>query len=144
MPIITMPRPHKCRKVRFLPRHTHFAPAPPFAAGAETVTLSLDEAEAVRLADLLEQEQEPAAAGMGVSRQTFGLILRSARAKLADCIINGKPLHIAGGQIALHTAGTCRRCGGAAGGPSRTVCPRCACRKNPGRANCRARKENLS
>jgi len=65
--------------------------------GARTaVTLRRDEAEAVRLADLQGLYQAEAAGRMGVSRQTFGRIVESARRKIADAIINRKCLKIEG------------------------------------------------
>ena len=60
------------------------------------VTLRRDEAEAVRLADLHGLYQADAAGRMGVSRQTFGRIVESARRKIADAIINHKCLRIEG------------------------------------------------
>jgi predicted DNA-binding protein (UPF0251 family) len=60
----------------------------------ETVSLSKDELEAVRLADLEGLYQEDAANKMEVSRPTFGRILNSARNKIADAIINGKTIEL--------------------------------------------------
>jgi len=65
------------------------------------VTLSLDELEATRLADLEGLYQEEAARLMEVSRQTFGNIVAAARRKLADCVVNGKLLRIQGGAVRL-------------------------------------------
>ncbi|MFA5162063.1 MAG: DUF134 domain-containing protein [Elusimicrobiales bacterium] len=96
-----MPRPHKCRRIRFAPKAFYFKPAGIPAPELEQVTLTLDETEALRLADHMGQEQEKAAAGMRVSRQTFGNILRSARGKAADCLVNGKALRIEGGKVVL-------------------------------------------
>jgi len=97
-----MPRPFKCRRVACRPPATRFKPdgGEGFARGEEIV-LALDEYEALRLCDLEGRQQEPSAAGMKISRQTFGNILRAARRKLADCIVNGKPLKIEGGTIVL-------------------------------------------
>ncbi|MCX7774692.1 MAG: DUF134 domain-containing protein [Spirochaetaceae bacterium] len=61
---------------------------------APAITLLADEAEALRLADLEGMYQEAAAARMGISRQTFGRIVTSARRKVAEAILQGKPLHI--------------------------------------------------
>jgi len=62
----------------------------------EEVRLGLDEAEALRLADLEGLYQEAAARSMGVSRQTFGRIVETARRKIADAVLNGKSLRIDG------------------------------------------------
>jgi len=60
----------------------------------ETITLTKDELEAIRLADLEGLYQEDAANKMEVSRPTFGRILNAARAKIADAIINGKSIEL--------------------------------------------------
>jgi predicted DNA-binding protein (UPF0251 family)/predicted Fe-Mo cluster-binding NifX family protein len=67
--------------------------------------LGLDEAEAIRLADLEGLYQEAAARSMGVSRQTFGRIVESARRKVADAILNGKALRIEGGEVSIKGEG---------------------------------------
>jgi len=67
----------------------------------EAVLLTLDEYEAIRLADLEGLYQEQAAARMSVSRQTFGRIVEEAHRKLADVIVNGKALRIEGGPVSL-------------------------------------------
>lgn len=63
----------------------------------QEVGLTLDEFEAIRLADLEGLYQEDAAKKMDVSRQTFGNIIAIAHKKVADAIVNGKALKIAGG-----------------------------------------------
>ena len=50
------------------------------------VLLTLDEYEAIRLADLEGLYQEQAATRMNVSRQTFGRIVEAARRKVADVL----------------------------------------------------------
>ncbi len=68
----------------------------------EEVILTLDELEALRLADFEGKHQEEAAKRMGVSRQTFGNIIESARRKVADVLVNGKLLRIEGGFVSLY------------------------------------------
>ena len=94
-----MPRPMKCRKVDFRPEMTFFKPAGIPVSALETITISLDELEAVRLADLEGLYQEDAAQAMEVSRQTFGNIVSSARKKIADALSNGKAIKIEGGLV---------------------------------------------
>jgi predicted DNA-binding protein (UPF0251 family) len=65
----------------------------------EEVNLTLDELEAVRLADLEGLYQEDAANKMDVSRQTFGNIINSAHKKIADVLLNAKALKIEGGVV---------------------------------------------
>ena len=55
---------------------------------------TLDEMEAMRLADIEGLYHGDAAVGMGVSRQTFGRILAQARKKVACALIGGKALRI--------------------------------------------------
>jgi predicted DNA-binding protein (UPF0251 family)/phage FluMu protein Com len=79
----------------------------------EVCDLSLDEFEAIRLADFEGQYHEVASESMGVSRQTFGRIIESARHKVADALLNGKALSIKGGDVLMNTMRTfaCASCG---------------------------------
>jgi predicted DNA-binding protein (UPF0251 family) len=70
----------------------------------EVVNLTVDELEAVRLADLEGLYQEAAAEKMRISRQTFGRILESAHKKIADALVNGKALSIEGGDVQIDAA----------------------------------------
>jgi predicted DNA-binding protein (UPF0251 family) len=60
----------------------------------DEVRLSLDEFEAVRLADHAGLYQEKAARRMKISRQTFGNIVRAARGKIAGALVNGRALRV--------------------------------------------------
>jgi predicted DNA-binding protein (UPF0251 family) len=90
----------------------------------EQVALTVDELEAIRLADLEGLYQEEAAQRMNVSRQTFGRIITEAHKKIADALVHGKALSIAGGRIELDVPEAeppepaCRR-GRSMGGPHR-------------------------
>lgn len=68
------------------------------------VGLTLDELEALRLADLEGLYQEQAAERMSVSRATFGRIVESARQKIADALVNGKAVRVEGGPVAFGPA----------------------------------------
>jgi len=94
-----MPRPHKCRKISHNPDVLYFKPKGIEIGKLEEVILTLDEYEAIRLADLIGDYHEQAALKMDVSRQTFGNILNSAHKKIADFLINVKALKIEGGNI---------------------------------------------
>lgn len=94
-----MPRPRKCRCVSFKPDVNFFKPAGIPMRELEIVTLSLDEIEAIRLADYEGLYQEEAAEKMQISRQTFGNIVSEARKKVADALINGKAIRIEGGVV---------------------------------------------
>jgi predicted DNA-binding protein (UPF0251 family) len=89
-----MPRPFKNRKVNGLFNTDCYKPNGIPLSMLAAVELSVDELEALRLADLEDMYQDEAAKEMGVSRQTFGNIVKRARKKVADAIINGKALRI--------------------------------------------------
>ena len=73
-----------------------------------SVEMTLDELEALRLADLEGLYQEDAAGRMGVSRPTLGRILESARRKVAEALVLGRALHIQGGPVIARPG--CGRC----------------------------------
>jgi len=86
-----MPRPKKCRNIGFFPENTKFIPEN--ACDCEVI-LTFEEIESLRLCDLKEMDQSAAADSMNVSRGTLQRILSSARKKVADAVINGKPMRI--------------------------------------------------
>ena len=94
-----MPRPFCCRRVAGRPGSAAFKPVGVPVHELEAVTLTLDEFEALRLADLEGQYQEQAAEQMGVSRPTFSRVVESARRKVADALVHGKVLRIEGGPV---------------------------------------------
>ena len=94
-----MPRPCRCRRIRCRPDTNYFKPRGIPLDALEEVNLTLDELEAIRLADLGELYQEDAAKKMNVSRQTFGNIIKSAHKKIADVLLNAKALKIEGGVV---------------------------------------------
>ena len=94
-----MSRPCRCRRIRCRPDTNYFKPRGIPLDALEEVNLTLDELEAIRLADLGELYQEDAAKKMDVSRQTFGNIINSAHKKIADALLNAKALKIEGGNI---------------------------------------------
>lgn len=103
-----MVRPKKCRHVAKAPEVDFYKPRGIPLIELEEVNLTLDEFEALRLSDLEDLYQEEAASEMKVSRATFGNILKSAHAKIADAMINGKAIRIEGGIYRLK--GKRRRC----------------------------------
>ncbi|MBQ1290815.1 MAG: DUF134 domain-containing protein [Lachnospiraceae bacterium] len=94
-----MPRPKRNRRIRGYPDYWTFSPEG--SAHPETLLLSLDEYEAIRVIDFLRMTQEECAAQMGVSRSTVTSIYDSARSKLADALVNGKRIRIAGGAYRI-------------------------------------------
>jgi predicted DNA-binding protein (UPF0251 family) len=114
-----VPRPKLNRCVSGIPGATFFKPRGIPMTMLETVVLTLDEFEALRLADKEGQYHEQAAGSMGVSRTTFGRVLASARSKVAEALVSGKALvvqHLPSEQSSL-AAGQetverlCRECG---------------------------------
>ncbi len=67
--------------------------------GLVEINLTLDELEAIRLADFEELYQEDAAKQMNISRQTFGNIIAAAHKKVADVLLHAKALKIEGGIV---------------------------------------------
>ncbi len=104
-----MPRPKKFRKVCHFPQNLTFLPEAG-GAGKAPVVLTVDEYETIRLMDRLGLSQEEAGERMNVARTTVQLIYTSARKKLAEAIVEGKPLHIDGGDYRLCNgeSDTCR------------------------------------
>ena len=92
-----MPRPKRCRRICSYPDFWSFAPEDAEEETEESVVLYLDEFETIRLIDHRRQTQEECAAAMGVSRATVTSIYEAARFKLADALICGKRIRIAGG-----------------------------------------------
>ena len=96
-----MARPIHCRRVTSLPGSTYFKPRGIPLSMLEEVVLTVDEFEAIRLADLEGLYQEQAAEKMSISRQTFGRIIESAHRKVAEALVKGKALRIEGGEIEM-------------------------------------------
>jgi predicted DNA-binding protein (UPF0251 family) len=104
-----MPRKKCCRKVSISPVSEGFSPLGMSKRSSLSIILNLDEFEAIRLADHLGLYHEEAATKMGISRATFGRIVADARGKVADALVNGKRLQIAG--IDTHKLIECSDCG---------------------------------
>jgi predicted DNA-binding protein (UPF0251 family)/ssDNA-binding Zn-finger/Zn-ribbon topoisomerase 1 len=126
-----MARPMCPRRVRGNPHCSHFKPRGIPVSQLEEVTLTVDEFEAIRLADLEGHYQEQAAQKMNVSRQTFGRIIDAAHRKVAEVLIKSKALRIEGGVIEMPDVRRfyCADCGSAwdipYGGGRPSTCPNC-------------------
>ena len=90
-----MPRPIRCRRIGQMPAFRSFSPDD--APDAETVRLTLDEYETLRLMDAEGLNQETCAARMNVARTTVTAIYENARRKIAAVLVQGKRLQISGG-----------------------------------------------
>ena len=117
-----MPRPRKRRKVCCLPDSNRFGPLDSPADAVNTVNMTVDEYETIRLIDLDGFTQEECANQMNISRTTVQGIYDEARKKLAESLVNGKVLWIEGGEYRL--------CDGMSNGCGNGGCHRHRCGRN--------------
>lgn len=102
-------RPKKTRWVKCLPGERCFLPKCKKSSKLEGVCMTIDEFEAIRLADLEELTHARAASLMKVSRPTFTRILSSAHKKAADGLVNIKAIRIEGGCCSVKNLTTKKR-----------------------------------
>jgi uncharacterized protein len=95
----TVPRPQKNRIVSKPPLYSSFKPTGVRKRGLKQIALSLDEYEAVRLADYAQLDHEEAAVQMEISRSTFTRLLERARKKVAAFMVEGRELFVEGGCV---------------------------------------------
>ena len=95
-----MPRPRKFRKVCHFPQTRSFSPVEP-EEEREPVLMTVDEYETIRLIDKEGLSQEECCSFMQVARTTVQQVYATARKKLADAIVDGRPLLITGGEFRL-------------------------------------------
>jgi len=93
-----MARPKKCRCVAWEPGVTFFKPQGIPLRTLEHVVIGVDELEALRLSDFLGLSHEEVAQEMNVSRPTVTRMLSRAHQAVADALVNGKAIKIAGGD----------------------------------------------
>lgn len=98
--VMRMPRPTKCRKVCHFPKNLEFIPAEK-SDEREPIKITLDEYETIRLMDLEKFSQEQCSKFMQVARTTVQRIYESAREKMAQALVEGRPFVIEGGEIWL-------------------------------------------
>lgn len=144
-----MARPTKWRRIENLPATPYFTPSEKKLAELPENILKLEELEAVRLKDLEGLEQGECADKMEVSRPTFQRILLSAREKIADSLVNGKMIHIEGGNFTQNICPVrCADCGNAwlesyenleYVNEGNYVCPACGSKKVICAQNCRGK-----
>ncbi len=86
-------RPRKARIIGQNPGIVQFSPRGR-PGRPDEITIQIDQFEAIRLADCEGLDQQRAAQIMGISRPTFGRILREARKQIAMGIVKGKIIRI--------------------------------------------------
>ncbi|MCB0807301.1 MAG: DUF134 domain-containing protein [Bacteroidales bacterium] len=128
-----MARPENNRLVHEPPLFNGFKPSGVQGHLLKTVTLSLDEFEAFRLADHIGLSHEEAADEMEISRPVFSKMIQRARQKVAMLIIEGKKLEIEGGNVHFqNNIFRCKSCGHmfkTSFQQTVTVCPSCGAEK---------------
>jgi predicted DNA-binding protein (UPF0251 family) len=129
-----MGRPKKCRWVEIEPGVTFFKPRGIPLRSLQQIVITVDELEAMRLADFLEMTQEEVAQKMQVSRPTVTRMLSRAHLAVADALVHGKAICIQGGDYRVGQQ--CQECGQwvdlGKGATSRQVC---SCRVSGDEAN---------
>ncbi len=91
-------RPKTYRTIDAPPPIDYFKPRGIPLHDLEVASLTIEEIEAIRLADLEGLGLNDAAKKMNVSRRTFTRELKSARRKITDALITGKAIEIKGGH----------------------------------------------
>ena len=104
-----MGRPKKCRWVETEPGVTFFKPRGIPLRSLQQIVITVDELEAMRLADFLEMTQEEVAHRLQVSRPTVTRMLSRAHRAVADALVHGKAICIQGGDYRVGQP--CLRCG---------------------------------
>ena len=92
-----MPRPQRCRRICREPEYVAFHAEG--GRGGEAVCLTLDEFEVLRLVDYEKLTHEQCAERMDISRSTVTEICETARRKLMESLLKGRPLQIMGGNV---------------------------------------------
>ena len=93
-------RPKKVRYIQRMPKISQFSPRGK-PGRPDEINLTIDQFEALKLADFQGFDQSQGAIVMKVSRASFGRILRQARRNLADAIVNGKTIKIGIGDMQI-------------------------------------------
>lgn len=90
-------RPIKARIVSREPRTRQFSPRGTIGRPGYKA-LKFEEIESIRLIDYMNLDQREAAKLMGISQQTFSRVLRKARKAIAEALILGRIIKVAGGD----------------------------------------------
>ncbi len=88
----------KVRYIQKMPKIAQFSPRGKIGRPDEA-ELRVDQFEAIKLTDHQGYDQSTGAKLMGISRPSFGRLLRSGRKILADALVNGKSIRIRIGNV---------------------------------------------
>ena len=106
-----MPRARKKRCIYVDTNARYFKPRGVPLGNLDIIRLTFEELEAIRLKDLVGLEQTEACEKMGVSQPTFHRILKEARNKVSDALVNSKAIEIFGGDYEMgNTQFRCLNC----------------------------------
>ena len=94
-----MVRPYKTRGIQEPPKVQSFKPAGIPMRFLERITLTVDEFEAIRLADYEQHDHRESARLMGISRPTFSRLIERARQKIGEALFEVKEIYIQGGNV---------------------------------------------
>jgi len=126
-----MVRPKKYRFVDVEPEVVYYKPAGTPLAYLQEINLMIDELQTLVISDVDCLYQHQGAEIMGVSRQTFARILKSARQKVAEALSKGMAIRIEGGKVMrVNDEMECINCGhtwliNISRSSSSPLCPRC-------------------
>jgi predicted DNA-binding protein (UPF0251 family) len=124
-----MPKPKKKRQVQHPPYVIFFKPQGIPMVHLDQMILTIDEYEAIRLADHEGMKHNEASEMMNISRPTFTRLLNDAHSKVADAIVNGKAVKIEGGNFTfLKNKLLCNSCNNiwtVSSNSSPGTCPEC-------------------
>jgi len=96
-----MVRPQKERRIENLPPITHYKPVGIPLHDIEEIIVTIEEMEAIRLADIEQLDQATAAASMEISRPTFHRIINLAHQKIATALWQGQAIRVDGGKFRI-------------------------------------------
>ncbi len=120
---------YRRRLVQGPPRINQFKPSGIPARALQSIVLTIDEYEGIRLADYQGLDHSDAAEQMGISRPTFSRLIEKARNKVAQALIEGMTLTIAGGNFDfVQNLYRCEDCGDTSPQPlgkELAECPEC-------------------
>lgn len=91
-------RRKKVRYIQKMPAVAQFSPRGK-PGRPDEIELRVDQYEALKLADYQGYEQSEGAELMGISRPTFGRLLREGRKIVVDALVNGKIIRIRIGGV---------------------------------------------